>query len=346
MKKLKLELAHVGMFGQDGTVVTEQDLAEVAETFDGKGPVSLGHKLADWMPKFGDVRKVELSEDGTSLSGELEIKDVLADAVEEKWYEDISVGLPRRASDGKRYLHHIAFLGAVPPKIRDLKVFADLGVVYCGDDSAVPMFSDEQPAQAAPPAAPDDVAQALQRLADKGRSAWPFRDVTDALDSLVTAATEMLLGGAKIPDSLRDQVQNFADQLGKQAGKAGEEEDVDSKQELETAKADLEKKDKELADLKATNLTSAKEGIKTAMKGRVPVSKQGLVLELADRLAESGAIELADETDPTKKEKVSSLETLRRVLESIPLPVNPGRADLGDGETNKPLDLSKIHGKF
>jgi len=347
MKKLKRELAHVGMFGQDGTKVTEQDLAEVAETFDGKGPISLGHTLADWMPKFGDVRKVELSEDGKSLTGELEINDVLADAVDEKWYEDLSVGLPCRASDGKHYLHHVAFLGAVPPKIRDLKVFADIGVVYCGDDAEIPMFADtpQPPAASTSPAAPDDVAKALQRLADKGRSGWVLRDVLDSLDSLVTAATEMLLGGAKIPDSLRDQVQNFADQLGK-AGKTGEEEDVEVKEELATAKADLEKKDKELSDLKAASLASAKEGIKTAMKGRIPAAKQGLVLELADKLADSEAIELADESDPTKKEKVSSLETLRRVLESIPLPVNPGRADLGDGGEDKPLDLSKLKGKI
>jgi hypothetical protein len=346
MKTIKRELAHVGMFGQDGTKITKQDLADVAETFDGKGPISLGHKLADWMPKFGNTKSLVLSEDGESLTGELEINDVLADAVDEKYYEDLSVGLKSRAADGKRYLHHVAFLGAVPPKIRDLKVFSDLGVMFCGDEEGVVLFSDTPPAPASAPAAPDDVATALQRLADKGRSGWALRDVLDSLDGLVTAATEMLLGGAKIPDSLRDQVKTFADQLGKQAGTAGEEEDVEVKEELEATKADLEEKNKELADLKAESLVSAKEGIKTAMKGRIPVAKQGLVLELADKLSDSGAIELADEADPTKKEKVSGIECLRRVLESISLPVNPGRTDLGDGGEDKPLDLSSLKGKF
>jgi hypothetical protein len=32
------------------------------------------------------------------------------------------VSIPARAADGKRYLHHLAFLGATPPKIRDLLI--------------------------------------------------------------------------------------------------------------------------------------------------------------------------------------------------------------------------------
>jgi hypothetical protein len=85
------------------------------------------------------------------------------------------------------------------------------------------------------------------------------------------------------------------------------------------------------------------------MEGRIPKARQGLVLELADRLGDSECIELADDADPTKKTKVSSLEVLRRVVESIPKPVAEGRVDLGDpGESpeGKPLDLSKIAGKF
>lgn len=150
MKTIKRELAHVGMFGQsgNGVQVTKQDLAEVASTFDGKAPISLGHKLADWMPKFGDVTKVELSADGESLSGELAVHDVLADAIDEKFYEHLSVGLPRRASDGKRYLHHVAFLGAIPPKIRDLKVFSDLGVLHFGDEAQQDVFADGEPGKA------------------------------------------------------------------------------------------------------------------------------------------------------------------------------------------------------
>ncbi len=347
MKKIKRELAHVGMFGQDGTVVTVQDLADVKETFDGKGPISLGHKLADWMPKFGNTVSVELSEDGKSLSGELEINDVLSDAVDEKYYEDLSVGLMKRASDGKRYLHHVAFLGAVPPKIRDLKVFSDLGVLLCGDDEGIVMYADA-PAEAPPPpssqVAPEDVSKALQRIADKGRAGWALRDVLSAVDDLTKWATEMLLSGAKLPEGLQEQVhqmQAFADQLTKKAGETGKEDNVATKEELDAAKADADSARQELADLKAAGLSTAKENLKLAMKGRVPVAKQGLVLELADQLASGNAIELADEKDPEKKEKVSGLEVLRRVFESIPKPVTEGREDLGDlvdqGEKKPPV---------
>lgn len=91
MKTIKRELAHIGMFGPDGIVVTKTDLADCAETFDGKCPVSLGHRLADWMPKFGNVKSVELLEDGESLSGEVEMHDELADAVMSPGYAGMNL---------------------------------------------------------------------------------------------------------------------------------------------------------------------------------------------------------------------------------------------------------------
>ena len=36
-----------------------------------------------------------------------------------------SASFKRRASDGKYYLHHLAFLGEVPPKIKDLKILGE-----------------------------------------------------------------------------------------------------------------------------------------------------------------------------------------------------------------------------
>ena len=133
---MRRELAKTGMFGQDGTRVTAKDLRECAATFDGKAPVVLGHQLADWMPKFGDVKKAWLEERGpedVSLLGDVEVNDLLADAIDAKFYEDMSIGIATRKADGKRYIHHLAFLGAVPPKIRDLRVFGDIGSCYLGD---------------------------------------------------------------------------------------------------------------------------------------------------------------------------------------------------------------------
>lgn len=345
MKTIKRELAHVGMFGSDGAKVTKQDLADCAETFDGKCPVSLGHKLVDWMPKFGNVVKVALERDGESLAGDVELNDLLADAVDDKLYEDISVGIQTRKSDGKRYLHHLAYLGAVPPKIRDLKMFEDIGVVYCGEDEGVVLFADSAPGME-PSDSPQDVADALRRIADKGRAGWAFEDVTKALAELTSIATEMLVNGAKIPNSLKAPIQSLADQVEKMetAGEAGKEEDVAAKEELDATKAELEETKKNLADAKAGALVTAKEGIKEAMKGKIPKAQQGLVLELADRLADGETIELADEGG--EKKKVSGLEVLRRVLESIPKPLIEGREDFSDETISKPLDLSRLKGKI
>jgi hypothetical protein len=339
MKTITRELAHVGMFGPDGITITRKHLSDCRDTFDGKCPATLGHALADWMPKFGNVKAVELAKGGDSLVGTVELHDLLADAIEEKFYEDISVGIQARKADGKHYLHHLAFLGAVPPKIRDLRVFADLGVVYLGDEDPVSLFADADPSQDAGKATrTDELSAALQSIAAKGRAGWPLKDALTALSELTTFATEMLLSGASIPEALREQMQIFADKATTQPGIAGEEEDVELKEENERLKA-------ELADQAAASLATAKDGLRRAMEGKIPKAQHALVLELADHLDTKPGIELSD--GDGKKEKVSSIEILRRVVDAIPKSVAEGRAELGDPSTDpKPLDLSKIQGKY
>lgn len=129
----RMELARVGQFGMDGAEITLKDLREVKETFDGRAPVSIGHDMTkdkDWWPSFGNVVALELqeSEDGVSatLSGDVMLDIVLAEAIDQGFYDGWSISMPQRGSDSKRYLHHLAFLGAVPPKIRDLKILKEL----------------------------------------------------------------------------------------------------------------------------------------------------------------------------------------------------------------------------
>lgn len=127
----RLELAKTGNFGMDGTALTLQHLQEVAETFDGNVPVTIGHEMAkeDWFPRFGTVLTLEIQEgeeEESVLVGDVQMNDLLAEAYEEGMYTGWSVSFPARASDGKRYFHHLAFLGAVPPKIKDLKVIQEM----------------------------------------------------------------------------------------------------------------------------------------------------------------------------------------------------------------------------
>lgn len=128
-KLIRLEIAKTGTFGAQGSIITAEDLKEVMETFDGKCPVSLGHYMTkqDWWPQWGNIENITLEEreNGEAvLIGDISVNEVLYEAMKEGFYPSWSVSIPQRAADGKRYLHHLAFIGATPPKIRDLKLFS------------------------------------------------------------------------------------------------------------------------------------------------------------------------------------------------------------------------------
>ncbi len=333
MKTIKRELMHVGMFGPNGTSVTKDDIAECYETFDGKCPVVIGHTLADWMPKFGSVKKVSIQQNGNSLVGdEIEIHDLLAEASNEdnKFFEDISVGIRKRASDGKRYLHHVAYLGAVPPLIRDLKVFGDLEVLYCADDTDVVHYQSSETTNNTP----GQISQALHRISDRGSAGWALRDVLSALEELTAWATEMVVNGAQIPEALLQQIVDFADKA--KAKKEETVEEVKLKEENDKLKADL-------ADANKAIRASTRAALEQAMQGRIPKGKQDLVLALADTLIDGQSIELADEQGVKSVHK--PIDVLRKIIEAIPVPVQPGQEDLGDVGGEKSVDLSKIRNK-
>ena len=121
-----LELAYAGRWGQNGDLITEKDLKEVVETFTPRRPVGIGHDIMkkDDAPKYGNVWSVKLANSGKTLTGDVEFSETLDKLYTSGLYDGWSVSIPKRAIDGKTYLHHLAFLGATPPKIPGLK---DLG---------------------------------------------------------------------------------------------------------------------------------------------------------------------------------------------------------------------------
>ncbi len=330
MKKIKRELAHVGMFGSDGTLITKAHLADLAATADGDCPVSLGHKLADWMPRMGTVKSVALEKNGESLVGEIEEQDLLADAREAGFYPKCSVGIKRRAEDGKHYLHHLAYLGAVPPKIRDLKVFADLDFVFIGDEKDVVEYAD---------ATPEERAAAAGKIAgSRNGASWNLDEVKAQLERLFGWAERMALTG-ELPPELLPQVQQLSDRFETIANQASK------KTQKKEGGVDPQEKnlelEKQLADANVVILKTAKDGLVKTMEGRIPKGKQDLVLALADSLGPTESIELSDSEG--KKETVTRLDVLKRILESIPVSVREGKTDLGDpGENGKPADMAKI----
>ena len=135
MKIRKREIAKVGIFGSKDNpqIVNEKDLKEIAETFAEiqKAPISLnGHWPDPASPRLGNVASVSYDETTQTLTGEIEEEDALAEAVDAGYYPDVSIGARQRASDGKMYLHHLAYLGEEPPAIKDLvkEIKTDLGI--------------------------------------------------------------------------------------------------------------------------------------------------------------------------------------------------------------------------
>jgi len=120
---MELILARAGL-ADNGKDLTSEIIREVVETFPEvkEAPVTLGHAYADYMPAFGWVKSLRADQDYTLLFGDVELLKPLRDAFEEGYFKKWSVGIRRRPRDGKRYLHHLAFLGAVPPAIKGLTV--------------------------------------------------------------------------------------------------------------------------------------------------------------------------------------------------------------------------------
>lgn len=126
-----IECAKAGTYG--GNELTIAMMEEMAASFAGDVPVVIGHELADTMPAYGWVTSLRV--EGDVLVGELELGDELKRCIEEGLYRSWSIGA-RQDDEGKWYLHHLAFLGAVPPRIRGLKILemrdADSLVLFGG----------------------------------------------------------------------------------------------------------------------------------------------------------------------------------------------------------------------
>lgn len=148
------QLCRTGKFGQDGASITRQDLQDLMDTFTPTRPISIGHDMArgDSFPKFGDVLTLEGIRDDSNHPGEQvligsvmlhpELDSIYDDGDGNGLYKGWSVTIPRRASDGKRYLHSLAITGAVPPKIPGLQQLTVTNSYSEGDTVEVIAFTD------------------------------------------------------------------------------------------------------------------------------------------------------------------------------------------------------------
>lgn len=125
---MKLELAKTG--NHNGISITTEDIQDMEQTFCGEVPVTIGHEMDDTMPAYGWVHSVSADADGEILTAELELSEELSEAFANGKYKNWSIGAGRD-EEGQMYLHHVAFLGAVPPMIKDLRI------IEMGDTSEI-----------------------------------------------------------------------------------------------------------------------------------------------------------------------------------------------------------------
>lgn len=254
MKKIRTwQLCRTGTFGQDGARITEKDLGEIAETFAPTRPITIGHDAArgDDFPKFGDVLAIDGIYDDPKRKGEKVLvgKVMLHPELEKQFsdkddgggcYKGWSVTIPKRASDGKRYLHSLAICGATPPKIPGLEQLMVKSCYSDGDSvesfdfndainyqEEIPMTDEEKKKMEALEAEnkqlKEDAAKAAEKKGgedkkEKFSDSPEFADMQKEISELKAAKKEALVKGvcdkfSDIPAGLKDGVQKVASVL-------------------------------------------------------------------------------------------------------------------------------------
>ena len=252
MKKIRTwQLCRTGTFGQDGAKITEQDLKEIAETFTPTRPITIGHDAAhgDNFPKFGDVLVIDGIYDDAKHRGEKVLvgQVVLHPELEKQFsdkddgdgcYKGWSVTIPKRASDGKRYLHSLAICGATPPKIPGLEQLMTKSCYSDGDtvevfdfsdaidyQEEIPMTEEEKKKMADLEAENKKLKEDAEKAAaskkdgedkkEKFSDSKEYADMQQKIEDLEASRKEAVVKGvcdkfADIPAGLKDSVQKVA----------------------------------------------------------------------------------------------------------------------------------------
>lgn len=252
MKKIRTwQLCRTGTFGQDGAKITEQDLKEIAETFTPTRPITIGHDAAhgDNFPKFGDVLVIDGIYDDAKHKGEKVLvgQVVLHPELEKQFsdkddgdgcYKGWSVTIPKRASDGKRYLHSLAICGATPPKIPGLEQLMTKSCYSEGDcvevfnfsdaidyQEEIPMTKEEEEKMKALELENKKLKEDAEKAAaskkneedkkEKFSDSKEYADMQKKIEDLETSRKEAVVKGvcdkfADVPAGLKDNIQKVA----------------------------------------------------------------------------------------------------------------------------------------
>jgi hypothetical protein len=352
---LRIELARAGNW--NGQVLTKEHLEQVVKNFKDEVPVVLGHLKADHMPAFGWIKEVELSPDGTTLYGEVELSDVLKEAYDFGLYKKWSVGL-RKNDRGEWYLHHLAFLGAVPPRIKGLKVLemSDLEGIESFEFSEKPKWKSFAKTDwpVAGPETPWDGEEAKKRIVEKfgweklkrcvgavdvseeetpeaySKYKFPFCDVVDGQVKIVPKAVSAGLAylngarGVKVDESLARVVRPVLEKLKERIEKAKKNFsdggfDMPTIEELQKQIAELQEKLKQ-AEEKAEFADSLKAELETYRKALKEQKKEELKKAMEGKVPADKvklALEFADKVEIADKKLEFSDEKKRDLFDVL-----------------------------
>jgi hypothetical protein len=317
-KKIRtLELARVGKWGLDGSEITRQDIAELAETFAGKRPVIIGHNTTDRAPKFGDVIDCWPSTDGNSIIGPVIFSETGDKLYEGGYYNGWSISMPRRSQDNKRVLHHLAILGAVPPKIPGLEELEQIAVNFSADAGEAAkdryQFSGKIPEE-----------EDNDTMTEEEKKAMAERDAKIAeLEAQNKSLTEQAAAQQTATPATADQKQEATPSTD---GSANGQEFSDMQ--------------KELAGIKAARRQERLEGFEKNIVQKLPAGVVGKAKFLAGQIEAIGAFDFSDNG---KTEKRDALWLLGEILQGWPQPVRTGASDFNysdNGNGEKPVDWS------
>jgi hypothetical protein len=337
MKTRTRELAKPGIYGSadNPIVVTERELREIAETFPDirKAPVSLnGHWPDPAKPRMGNVVALAWDEVAKVLSGTIEEQDALADAVDQGYFPDCSIGAKRRAQDGRMYLHHLAYLGEEPPAIKDLVEGIEQSLagpaLAASDAAGIVLLPSAQAARL-------NLSDLAIMKPNTHSLAGPAGDNPESKEGPMRTLeqAEAELSAEKVKTTT----------LGEEAGQLRQQLSSLAEKYPDSGIA-LSDTDPRVGVLMKQLRDSKKAEVMKAAMGKLPKGKEGLLLALSDSLSASASIELSDGENGAKR-SLSQLDLLATLLEAVPAPVTEGRLSLSDaaGEhQSAPLDLSKI----
>ena len=301
MKTRIREIARAGVFGstENPQTVTQKDLQEIYESFANmnSSPITLGHTFSGADPRLGEVVGLELK-DGI-LYGITEEQDALAEAVEQGFFPDRSIGAKRSADTGKLYLHHLAYLGEEPPAIKNLKneVKASLEIAA----------SDNKDVHIYPSVLAGKIALSDGDL-NKGDFKMNEEELKAKVEELMAANSALKAelekakqaGGSEDVSKLKSENEELKAKLASLAEKYPEED---------LALSDASPQAKALmAEIRKTK----KEALMALAKEKLAPSAHGAVLALADAIPVVGEIALSD------GKKTTQYDLVKDILQAIP----------------------------